>query len=252
VTGSPASIFPHTFSKNTAISEISLPEPGSNYFTKPDSRSIVYPPTPPLEAIDYKSSPKLTNYTSSPVAIPTKVVPRHNENGQHQLATPPLTPEEGKGDTKVKGHSNKNDALDFLLTIFPSDGLSVLPFAKSVAISAPNMNAVFDGAVLELPGKPRTLYVDGKSAETVRLRERCDTIFPSSIVTVTQYLPRSIVALLDLADETLGCSALVIALERSSSALGDLLHSLMYVGGTVVTKPPFKVDSAYVLVGMEI
>jgi hypothetical protein len=62
----------------------------------------------------------------------------------------------------------------------------------------------------------------------------------------------SIVALLDLADERLECSALVIALRRSSPALGELLHALMYVGGTVVTQPPFEVDPAYVLVGMEL
>ena len=53
-------------------------------------------------------------------------------------------------------------------------------------------------------------------------------------------------------DEQLECTALVITLERSSPLLGDLLHSLMYVGGSVVTHPPFQVDSAYVLVGMEI
>jgi hypothetical protein len=64
--------------------------------------------------------------------------------------------------------------------------------------------------------------------------------------------PYSIVALLDLADESLECSALVIVLERSSPSLGKLLHSLMYVGGTVVTKPPFEVDPAFVLVGLEI
>ena len=58
--------------------------------------------------------------------------------------------------------------------------------------------------------------------------------------------------MLDLADEQLECNALVIALERSLPTLGDLLHSLMYVGGTVVTKPPFPTDPAYVLVGMEI
>lgn len=62
----------------------------------------------------------------------------------------------------------------------------------------------------------------------------------------------SIVALLDLADEHLQCTGLVIALERTSPALGDLLHALMYVGGAVVTKPPFPVDEAYVLVGIEI
>ena len=62
----------------------------------------------------------------------------------------------------------------------------------------------------------------------------------------------SIVALLDLADESLGCSSLIIILERSSPNLGLLLHSLMYVGGTVVTKPPYQVDPAFVLVGLEV
>ena len=62
----------------------------------------------------------------------------------------------------------------------------------------------------------------------------------------------SVVALLDLADECFQCSALVIALDKASPALGDILHSFMYVGGTVVTKPPFQVDSKYVLVGLEI
>lgn len=62
----------------------------------------------------------------------------------------------------------------------------------------------------------------------------------------------SIVALLDLADERLGCSGLVIVLERSCPNLGALLHSLIYVGGSVITKLPFDVDAAFVLVGLEI
>ncbi|KIJ18669.1 hypothetical protein PAXINDRAFT_71204, partial [Paxillus involutus ATCC 200175] len=73
------------------------------------------------------------------------------------------------------------------LNIFPRNGLSILPFAQSVVVSAPNMGASFDGVVLELPNKPKTLYVDGKNAPAVSLRE-------------------SIVALLDLADEQLQCS----------------------------------------------
>ncbi|KAF7376065.1 Ornithine decarboxylase antizyme [Mycena sanguinolenta] len=129
--------------------------------------------------------------------------------------------------------TTKKDALDFLMTIFPRHALAALPYSRSVAISAPNIGAAFDGVVLQLPGMPKTLYVDGKSAQSVSIRE-------------------SIVALLDLADESLECSALVIALDRSSPALGKILHSLMYVGGTVVTKPPFEVDSAFVLVGLEI
>jgi len=166
----------------------------------------------------------------SPRAIPVK------PSSYSDIATPPLTPDDDSDGDSVGGTIGTNkssDALDFLLTLFPRHGLTALPFAKSVAISAPNMGASFDGVVLELPGQPKTLYVDGKSAQSVSLRE-------------------SIVALLDLADQSLQCSALVIALERSSPSLGDLLHSLMYIGGTVVTKAPFQVDSAFVLVGMEI
>lgn len=154
----------------------------------------------------------------------------------HDLATPPLTPDSdpprGAG---VSGISAKQSAaaLDFLTALFPRSSLSALSFAKSVSISSPEMGGSFDGFVLEMPGKPKTLYVDGKGAENVQLRE-------------------SIVALLDLADEHLQCQAMVIALERSSSALGDLLHSLMYVGASVVTKPAFPVDESYVLVGIEI
>ena len=62
----------------------------------------------------------------------------------------------------------------------------------------------------------------------------------------------SIVALLDLASEQLECSGLVLALEKASPLLGELLHSLMYVGGAVVTAPPFPVNPAYILVGLEL
>lgn len=93
----------------------------------------------------------------------------------------------------------------------------------------------FTAVVLELPGQVRTLYVDGKGVENVRLRE-------------------SIVALLDLASEHLECASLILTLERSSPSLSELLHGLMYVGASVVSKPPFPVPerNGVVLVGMEI
>lgn len=156
------------------------------------------------------------------------------------------------------------------MTIFPKDGLKALPHSKSVSISAPTFGAAFEGVVLELPGKPKTLYVDGKNAASVNLRERyvphiyCLVLrhkwdgswwspAPQSPKVYSHVLPLcSIVALLDLASENLDCSALVIVLERSAPNLGELLHALMYVGGSVVTKPPFAVDPAFVLVGLEI
>ncbi|KAL6300595.1 ornithine decarboxylase antizyme-domain-containing protein [Sparassis latifolia] len=191
--------------------------------------AIECPPTPPP---DHDILGGALAHGSAPRAI----IHKHIGSPLPDLVTPPLTPDDaGEGDGSVAAISAKqaNAALDFLSALFPRNALGALPHAKSVSISAPNMDATFEGVVLELPGKPKTLYVDPKSAANVNVRE-------------------SIVALLDLADERLQCSALVIALERSSPALGELLHSLMYVGGTVVTTPPFPVDAAYILVGMEI
>jgi len=173
----------------------------------------------------YPSPPTSPHSSSFPQTIPShdSLKQRHHPNLlQHplqQLATPPLTPE-----------SSFSVPDSFLTTLFPRS-LSALKYAKNVAISS--ADAKWEGVVLELPGKGKTLYINGKGAEQIMLRE-------------------SIVALLDLADESLGCSALVIALERSSPRIGEVLHSLMYVGGTVVTKPPFKADAGYVLVGIEV
>lgn len=188
----------------------------------------------------YSSSPNSSNdslthssYSPYPSAVPPRDIPIR-ANSPYDIATPPLTPDDDE-DCYATGIITKHskDALDLLLAIFPRDGLSLLPYAKSVVVAAPNMGASFDGVVLELPGKTKTLYVDGKNAQAVSLRE-------------------SIVALLDLADEQLQCSALVIAFHKVSHGLSELLHSLMYVGGSVVTKPPFQVDPAYILVGVEI
>jgi len=62
----------------------------------------------------------------------------------------------------------------------------------------------------------------------------------------------SVTALLDLADEHLECTAFVIALEKSTPGLGELIHVLTYLSGQIVTKPPFEVNPSYVLVGIEL
>ncbi|KAH9935580.1 ornithine decarboxylase antizyme-domain-containing protein [Fomitopsis serialis] len=198
----------------------------SAFGTDSPASSIYLPPTPPPE--DRASHPT----KSAPRDIASKIA----RAPVPDIATPPLTPddaEDGEGSVAAISAKQRDAALEFLSTLFPRNALAAMPHANSVSISAPNLGADFDGVVLELPNRPKTLYVDGKSAATVNLRE-------------------SIVALLDLADESLQCSALVIALEKSSPFLGDLLHSLMYVGGSVVTAPPFEVDSSYVLIGLEI
>ena len=153
VTGSPASIF----SRHS----------DSDY--EPDSlqSSIIYPLTPPPETCG--------SFPSSCGAVAPRPIP--NKTSSFGDFTPPLTPDDGLDDcTDHAGAAyesmHSSDALDYLLTIFPQDGPQALPFSRSVSISAPDMGASFDGVVLELPGTPKTLYVDGKSAESVSLRER--------------------------------------------------------------------------------
>jgi hypothetical protein len=152
VTGSLASVFP-----NGTLSS------SPDNLKYPASFSHAKFTTPPINASKF----------SSPVPYP---IPARSGS---DISTPPLTPDNdisdfGSLDTHSSSLSDKHprDALDFLMTLFPHQGLHALPFAQSVAISAPNMGAAYEGMVLELPGKPKTLYVDGKSAESVSVRER--------------------------------------------------------------------------------
>lgn len=138
--------------------------------------SIVYRSAPPPEShltsgyISYSHS-SLNTTATLPRDIPGR---QKTTPVSHNLATPPLTPDDGDDSEDNESiEKPSKDALDFLLTIFPRDGLDALSFAKSVVISAPNTGAIFDGVILELPGKPKALYVDGKSAQSVSLRERC-------------------------------------------------------------------------------
>lgn len=64
-------------------------------------------------------------------------------------------------------------ALELLTTLFPHQGAGLLPYTKSITISTPGQGLKATEAVLvELPGKPKTLYVDGKSVENAELKDR--------------------------------------------------------------------------------
>ena len=133
----------------------------------PDSS---FSPSPPE-----KSTSPINNHITSariPITVPPRYISARSES-PYGLFTPPLTPDDSDASGAhgiITKHSK--DALDLLLNIFPRNGLSILPFAKSVVVSVPNMGATFDGVVLELPGNSKTFYVDGKNAPAVSLRER--------------------------------------------------------------------------------
>jgi len=178
----------------------------------------------------FNSCPKLIpSRSSDPVPVP--------------VSTPPLTPDDDSSSSSFSsiGSLDWRVSPELLMTLFPRAAIRAAPYAKSVSVAGEG--TTFDGFVLDLPRGfggvnpraclTRTLYVDGKGADTVQLRE-------------------SLVAMLDLADEHLSCKAVVISLDKANALLGGLVHSLMYAGGTFVTQPIFEVDPGYVLVGIEV
>ncbi|CAE6478974.1 unnamed protein product [Rhizoctonia solani] len=179
-----------------------------------------YPLTP-------DSSPDLSHHIPSPLG--------HYSKFTSQLHTPPQSPEDGP----LSHDYMTPTALEVLATLFPNSeaARAALPYARALRITSRQgvtpEASTWDGVVLSLPGQERTLYVIGRGAEALMLRE-------------------SITALLDLADEYLECTAFVIALEKNTPGLGELVHALTYLSGQIVTKPPFVANPAYVLVGIEL
>lgn len=180
--------------------------------------------------------PSPTSASSSPIQLA-----KSRTTGQ-QLATPPLTPENDSAVPSPARHST------FQALLFPESISLVSQYSTPFQIKS---SATWDGFVLALPGREKALYVDGKGAEQTSLRARSATTYYllNLILNISFF---SVVALLELADEQLDCSTLIIALPKSSPGLDDLIHSLMYVGGQVVTRPPFKTNPSMLLIGMEI
>lgn len=224
VTGSPASrAAGYPFQQSTSPSPISVPtSPSSTAFPRPipnhaNSHATKYPLTP-------DSSPDSAHHM--PV--------RHHPKPPAQLQTPPQTP--SSPPPSPTSTTSTPTALEVLATLFPNSAAAraALPYAKALRISSrQGATSTWDGVVLSLPGQERTLYVIGRGAEALMVRE-------------------SVTALLDLADEHLECTAFVIALEKNTPGLGELVHALTYLSGQIVTKPPFVANPSYVLVGIEL
>ncbi|KIY44349.1 hypothetical protein FISHEDRAFT_77552 [Fistulina hepatica ATCC 64428] len=207
---------------------------------------------------------------SRPTAIP---IPPITYTADSDDFTPPLTPDGSvsccSSQSSIEfvappAHSNPapseaDFALNFLKTLTPNYTTFANGCAKPVLL---NVNArscttimtsiqnppksdksdgsmQFTGVILNIPGANKTLYirVDAQCVHDV-------------------YLSQGIAALLDFAADMSAQEPmdLIMVLDKSmpTQTLKTLLHSLMYVGGTVVSRPAFEVAKGVVLVGMEI
>jgi len=180
---------------------------------------ISYPPSPPSTP---SSSPSSSSIASSLIA---------NKNGFYSLlknaksAAPPLlSPASSTDSLEFFGVSGT-----FLERVFSSNSSIV-----NKACSVENLDAWKLALVDDIDANSRTLYAKSThGVEHVCLRD-------------------SVVALLDHADEALDCDQVIVVLEKDDEDLAQLLHSLMYVGGTVISPLISKHDEAFVLVGLDI
>ena len=165
VTDSPAPILLSPTPSHSSLSSSQTSSSGSSL--------IQYPPTPPPEHGSPDIPPRFNISPPPPSVGPQDIVQkRPNDIG---LVTPPHSLEDWEG---VEGGISAISAqqtkatLDFLTTLFPRNVLSAMPHAQGVSVSSPDLGNVFDGVILDLPGKPKTLYIDGKDAQHINLRER--------------------------------------------------------------------------------
>lgn len=143
-----------------------------------------------IDAPDHRFSSTAKSISSVPTSAPRNIPTGQRavswDTGSVGLATPPLTPDSSllsdasNSATSLTQSGQDNAAQDFLVRLFPGSARTALPYSKSVRIASSELSLpsedtdsfAFEGVVLELPNRLRTLYIDGKDAENVKLRER--------------------------------------------------------------------------------
>ncbi|GAA5827073.1 hypothetical protein JCM3770_004537 [Rhodotorula araucariae] len=193
----------------------------------PPAYTSIFPPSPPLSATS--SSPtdsfilsRFANAVNSKgAAAPALLTPP----AEQDLAVAPLT----------LGIAPATADSALLHAVFPSyASVHQLP-VQSVDLSD-LIGAGWQGAVVDNPvAGTRTLYVGGGELSDVELRE-------------------SIIAVLERAEEELGCSGVVLALERGTNDLSNAVHQLMYLGCVVVSdhEQTGAPNPEYILLGMDV
>lgn len=165
MTDSPAPIIHSPMPSQSSLS--------SSHTSSYGSSLIQYPPTPPPEQGSH-DPPSRFNISPPPLSVgPQEIV--YKPSNTSGLVTPPHSLEDSESvESGISAISAKQTkaTLDFLTILFPRNALSAMPYAQGVSVSSPNLGTVFDGVILDLPDKPKTLYIDGKNAQHVNLRER--------------------------------------------------------------------------------
>ena len=193
----------------------------------PPAYASIFPPSPPLSATSASPSDSfILSRFANAVNSKSAAAPA--------LLTPPAE-EESRTALSLGTAASTPVGTQLLADVVPSHAsVHQLP-AQSVDLSD-LVGAGWQGAAVDNPvAGTRTLYVGGGELSDVELRE-------------------SIIAVLERAEEELGCSGVVLALERGTQDLSNVVHQLMYLGCTVVSdhEQTGLPNSEYILLGMDV
>ncbi|KIR51978.1 hypothetical protein I315_05619 [Cryptococcus gattii Ru294] len=239
--------------------------------------NLITPPSSFTQSVEIPRA-RVASSSRPPMSLPLTPSSPSSVGGQHD--SPEQTSVSG-----VPDHAKyPNSVTSLIASIFPQHAPTVSLLSHTLEILTPPSHILY-GFIVDYPppsSSGRTVFVylppghgtanqrpEALSPNFSQVLRPHDPMFSnspprdSSPVSNTAYaldIRESLTALLDLAAEALEASHCVLILDRSESeqeALGEMLHSLMYVGGQVI-KPggleggwewdPMK----WVLVGMEL
>ncbi|WVQ90398.1 hypothetical protein IAS59_004178 [Cryptococcus gattii] len=239
--------------------------------------NLITPPSSFTQSVEIPRA-RVASSSRPPMSLPLTPSSPSSVSGQHD--SPEQTSVSG-----VPDHAKyPNSVTSLIASIFPQHAPTVSLLSHTLEILTPPSHILY-GFIVDYPppsSSGRTVFVylppghgtanqrpEALSPNFSQVLRPHDPMFSnspprdSSPVSNTAYaldIRESLTALLDLAAEALEASHCVLILDRSESeqeALGEMLHSLMYVGGQVI-KPggleggwewdPMK----WVLVGMEL
>jgi len=145
-----------------------------------------------------------------------------NKAGKSSFAAPMLSPASSTDSLDFFGPAG----VTFLDRVFPTSDLG------RTALNVDSKLTGWSLALVEAQDGSRTVYAKANNSVDVRSRE-------------------NVIALLDHADEELACDQVVVVLEKKDSDLAQTLHSLLYIGGSVIPASAGH-SEANVLVGLEL
>ncbi|WRT69988.1 uncharacterized protein IL334_006981 [Kwoniella shivajii] len=243
------------------------PLPSRPYMSFPTN--LLTPPSSFTQSVDIPHQPSTAHYHSTNNAISLPLTPISSSSMSDDLSSPPRSHKTGIP------NKQERQVISLISSIFPKHFQTISTLSSTLEIVTPPSN-VLKGFIVD--HSTRTVFIHlPPTASTSTQAERPETLSPnfsqvlrphdptlssSPLTSSTQYaldIRESLTALLDLASDALEASNLVLVLdrdEREQEGLGELLHSLMYVGGQVLKPPSFEGWEwdirKWVLVGMEL